>query len=150
MSTTPALPQPLRTPPPPGGTGNPSQDAVITQHNMINKQSSLVSSATKGGKGMRKSKRMSKRMSKRGGGEIVANTITPRYTETMAGSQAPGNQQLNGLKSINQSQVQGAQDKVPLVTGGKKARKARKTRKTRKSRKSKKTRKSKKSRKGRK
>ena len=142
MSTTNSLPQPLRTPPPPGGTGNPSQDAVITQHNMINKQSSLVSSATKGGKGMRKSKRMSKR-----GGDLLANPITPRYIETMAGSQASGNQQLNGLKTINQSQVQGAQDKVPLVTGGKKTRKSRKARKSKKTKKSKKTRKSKKSRK---
>jgi hypothetical protein len=136
------IPQPLRTPPPPGGTGNPSQDAIITQQNMVNKQSALIGST--GGKRYKRHKRG-------GDGEIPVNTITPRYTNTMAGPQAPGNQQLNGLQTINQSQVQGAQDNVPLVTGGKKSKKNRgkksKGRKSRKSRKSRKMRKSRKSRK---
>jgi len=135
-----SLPQPLRAPPPPGGTGNPSKDAMVTQQNGINTQSSLLGSATKGGK--RRHNRM-----KWGGDAIPVGTVTPRYTVTSAGNQTPNNQQMSGLKSINQGQVQAQGDQVPLVTGGKKSRKGRKTKKSRKSRKSRKSKKSRKSRK---
>lgn len=135
-----SLPVPLKAAPPPGGSGNPSTDAIIAQQNGINRQSSLLGT-TKGGK------RHSHRM-KKGGAAIPVGTVTPRYAVTSAGNQTPTNQQMDGLKSINQGQVQGQDDKVPLVTtGGRKSRKSHKTKKSRKSRKSKKSKKSRKSRK---
>jgi hypothetical protein len=121
------LPQPLKAPPPPGGTGNPSQDAIVLNQNMVNKQSSLIGAV--GGK-------------KKKGGAIEVATIKPTYTSTLAPSQGPVSQQLNSLSSINQSQVQGAKDSVPLVTGGKKKSKSKKT-KAKKSNKSNKSKKSK-------
>jgi hypothetical protein len=89
-----SLPQPLKAAPPPGGSGNPSTDAMISQQNGINKHSSLLGSATKGGK--RRYHRM-----KKGGAAIPVGTVTPRYTVTSAGNQTPTNQQMDGLKKVN-------------------------------------------------
>jgi hypothetical protein len=138
-----SLPLPLRTPLPQGASSQ-AQASNITTQNMYDKQLALNKSVTGG-------KKRHNRRNKRGGAVVTVSTITPRFTETMSGQQSQGNQQLTGLQTINQSQVQGAQDKValepnPNVKGGKKTRKSKKTRKTRKSKKTK-GRKSRKSRK---
>jgi len=113
------LPSPLKMALPPGAS-SPGQAAIYTQENSAIAQAKLAN-ISNGGR---------KKKFKYGGGDIPVSTITPIYRNTMGGPQAPGSQQIANAQTINQSIVQASQDKVPLVTGGKK-RRQRKTRKTR-------------------
>ncbi|MEI7616910.1 MAG: hypothetical protein WCJ54_09385 [Actinomycetota bacterium] len=124
-----AMQAPLFKAPPPGGTGNPSQDANMMNQNMYNKQASLNASV-KGGKRSKCSK--SCKSWKKGGATnnngIEIQTVQPRYYSTMAGDQGPVNQQVAGLQTTNQANVQATGDNVPLVTkGGKRKNTIRKT-----------------------
>jgi hypothetical protein len=111
-----AMQAPLFKAPPPGGSGNPSQDANMINQNMYNKQASLNASV-KGGKRSKGSKSWKKGGATNNNG-IEIQTVQPRYYSTMGGDQGPVNQQVAGLQTTNQANVQSSGDNVPLVTKG--------------------------------
>jgi hypothetical protein len=136
-----SLPQVQRVITVPGGTGNPYVDSSLAQRqaaqSLLNLQKSVSGGSAKRRKGKSRRcycRRCRRKIIQSGGdtGSIPVTTIPTMYKSTLVGPSNPVNQQLHGLQNISRMQVQGANDKVSLITGGRARSRSRKTKRFRK------------------